>query len=299
MHNFPEIFENKRFIIFGSNGQLGKMFASIFRANSIEYIAYDIEDVDISDYSSLSQLLNSIRADYVINCAAYNLVDNAELNRDLAYMTNTIGPKNISQLSLDYDFKAIHFSTDYVFSGIKNNFYNESDNAEPINFYGETKLQGEKFFLGAASDALLFRTSWVYGEGKQNFIHKLIEWSDKQDTIKVTMDEVSIPTSVNIIAETALKAISQNLKGLYHLTASGYATRYEWAKEVFKLLNKEVILLPVASSEFNLLARRPYFSALSNKKLAKTLKNQFPSWQEDLAEFINNSNYFRQFITNK
>jgi len=298
MHDIPEILHNKRFIILGGEGQLGKKFVELLKSHSIEFTSYDIDDVDIADESSLDDIFNSLRADYVINCAAYNLVDKAEIDRELAYYANTIGPKNIAQLSNKYDFIAVHYSTDYVFSGNKNDFYYETDAVEPINFYGETKLEGERLFLKHSKNSLVFRTSWVYSDGKQNFIHKLIEWSKSQEYLKVTFDEVSIPTSVSLLADATLKALASNLKGTYHLTASGYASRYEWAKEILRLLNIQKIILPATSVEFNLTARRPFFSAMSNSKLERTLKYKLPTWQSDLSNYINNSLFIKSLTKN-
>ena len=169
----------------------------------------------------------------------------------------------------NYKAKLVHFSTDYVFDGSKEGLYTEEDNPNPLNEYGKSKLFGEYFIQEQMEDYLIFRTSWVYGEGKQNFIYKLTGWAKSQEYLKAACDEFSVPTSTRTIVEVTLKAIQQELTGLYHLVNTGYASRFEWAREYFRLRGINKFIYPPYQSNFNLPAQRPRFSAMSNKKYAR------------------------------
>jgi len=182
----------------------------------------------------------------------------------------------------------VHFSSDYVFDGKKKNLYTEEDDTIPLNEYGKSKLFGEKAVLETKSPLLVFRTSWVYGNGKQNFIYKLMEWAKKNDSLKIAEDEISVPTSVRTIAEITLKALEDGLNGLFHLINSNYCSRYEWACEIFKILKKDQPLYPVSSDLFSLPAKRPGFSAMSNAKLKCFY--EINDWKKELNLFLGQNN---------
>ena len=134
---------------------------------------------------------------------------------------------------------------------------------------------------------LIFRTSWVYGEGKQNFIYKLLQWAKDNDCLKIAYDEISVPTSTGTLVTVTLKALEQGLTGLYHLVNSGCASRYEWAKKVFELKGIKKFIYPVSRDVFNLPAERPKFSAMSNDVIKKALNVGIPIWEEELQKFLN------------
>jgi len=183
----------------------------------------------------VKELFYREKPDIVINCAAYNLVDKAEEDYITAYKTNALGVRNLAYLSNKLNAFFVHYSTDYVFDGTKENgLYTEEDTPNPLNEYGKSKLTGERWIVEETENYLLFRVSWVYGRGKQNFIYKLIQWAKNNDYLKIAYDEISVPTSTRTIVEVTLKALDNGLTGLYHLTNSGYASRYEWAKKYLK-----------------------------------------------------------------
>jgi dTDP-4-dehydrorhamnose reductase len=158
----------------------------------------------------------------------------------------------------------------------------------PINEYGKSKLMGEIFLREEIGNYLLFRVSWVYGEGKQNFIYKLLTWTKNNEYLKVAYNEVSVPTSAKTIVDITLKALDNDLKGMFHLTNSGYASRYEWAKEIFRIKKIDKFILPVSKEIFSLPAKRPDFSAMSNRKISQVLNTKIPYWNEKLNEFLKN-----------
>jgi len=265
-----------KYIILGSNGQLAREFLKILKG---EIFAYDIDKLDITDEKSLKECIDSIKADFIINCAAYNNVDKAESDWENAYKVNSLSIKNISLFSQKYKTKIIHFSTDYVFGGNDKKVpYTEEDKPSPVNKYGKSKLEGEKLLIENYENYIIFRVSWLYGDGTQNFPYKFKLWSQKNKELKISTDEISVPTPTKFVAETVIKAL--DIKGAWHLCCSGYASRYEWAQKIAQKEKLNVKIIPALQSDFSLPARRPNFSAMDNKKLSSQISIKFPFWYE-------------------
>jgi len=278
-----------KYLILGKNGQLGKEFLKTLENQKKDVVGLSRLECDITNFDRLNHVLSQHKPDVVINCTAFNLVDDAEKQFWEAVKVNSIAVKNLAYLSNVYKFRLIHYSTDYVFDGKKENgLYTEDDVPNPLNEYGKSKLMGEIFLKEETENYLLFRVSWVYGEGKQNFIYKLLTWAKNNEYLKVAYNEVSVPTSTRTIVDITLKALDNDLRGMFHLTNSGYASRYEWAKEIFRIKKIDKFILPVSKEIFNLPAKRPDFSAMSNRKISQILNTEIPYWNEELNEFLKN-----------
>lgn len=216
-----------KILITGAKGQLAREFIRQFTQKGTEFVDFSREELDVSDFKAVFKIIKEIKPTIVINCAAYNNVDGAEKEKERAFLVNAIGPYNLSVVCSDIKALLIHFSTDYVFDGTKEGLYTEEDEPNPLNEYGKSKLWGERFIQENMENYLIFRTSWVYGEGTQNFLYKLNQWAKNQEYLRIACDEFSVPTSTRTIVEVTLKAIEQGLTGLYHLVNSGYASRFE------------------------------------------------------------------------
>lgn len=276
-----------KYLIAGKNGQLAAAFIRRLSEKSINYLAPEESEFDITDPAKVAEVVSFYKPDVIINCAAYNLVDKAEEEAGKAQKVNVDGPRLLARASKKHNAKFVHFGTDYVFDGAKEDgLYIESDKTKPLGKYGESKLLGEEAVIEETGDALILRLSWVYGEGTQNFIHKLIGWSETNEYLKVVCDEFSVPTYTYTIADVTLKALDEGLTGLYHLTNTGYCSRYEWAKQIFKCLGIEKFIRPVLMDSFELPAKRPGFSAMSNLKLSKKLGIEIPAWDESVSSFL-------------
>ena len=271
-----------RYLILGAGGQLGREFAERLGDRAV---ALERQRCDISDLSALSSVFESLKPRVVVNCAAYNRVDDAEKEFHAAYRVNALGVRNLAFLCRKHGAFLVHYSTDYVFDGQKEGLYTEDDAPNPINQYGRSKLTGEMWLREELEKHLIFRVSWVYGRGRQNFIHKLLEWSKRFGVLRVSCDEVSVPTSARFIVDATLKAVEAGLSGTYHLVCRGYASRYEWARRLFGLLGVEKLVLPVPAETFQLPAKRPRFSAMSPELFATTLGVEPPPWEEELELF--------------
>ncbi len=289
MQNNLACFAKARFLILGGRGQLGREFSRLLEDGGIAYAAYDLQEVDISDIDEMKSAVSAFKPDFLINCSAYNFVDLAESEYDKAYAANSQGPLNIARLSADFKIKAVHYSTDYVFDGAKQSDYSEVDKPNPLNNYGKTKLLGENLFLENSENNLVFRLSWVYGEGQQNFIAKLQNWSEKSNILRIADDEVSVPSSTAFIAENTLLALKATLGGLYHLVPEGNASRYEWAAEIVRLLKLPVELQAAKMDEFSLKAERPKISIMNSGKIQRDLNVCYDIWCTYLSKYLLNS----------
>lgn len=277
-----------KYLITGKNGQLAREFIRRFEAQSIDFIAPDEAHLDITDYAKVIAAVSAYKPDVIINCAAYNLVDKAEQDSRLAFAVNESGPKNLAQAAQTQKAVLVHFGSDYVFDGLKEDgLYTEDDGTNPLNEYGKSKLAGEQQVLKVPGRSLVFRLSWVFGPGKQNFIYKLSEWAKNNEFLKIACDEFSVPTYTDTVVEVTMKALEQGITGRYHLTNSGYCSRYEWAKAALANMGIKKFIRPVSMDIFNLPAKRPKFSAMSNYKLAALLNVPIPAWEEAVKSFLN------------
>jgi dTDP-4-dehydrorhamnose reductase len=276
-----------KFLLIGSLGQLGNEFKHYFQKNNIEFYETDLPTLDVFNLDDVLEIFSNIKPEIVINCSAYNFVDRAEEDRWNPIKVNTIGVKNLAYACEKYDSFLVHFSTDYVFDGEKPTQYTEEDEPNPINFYGLSKYLGEQAISDILDSYLIFRVSWLYGYGTQNFIVKFLHWVEDTDIVRIAIDEVSVPTSTFTVVDAVMKSLDEGLSGLYHLTNSGFASRYEWALEIKKNLGLRINIVPVNSEEFHLPARRPKFSAMSNQKISSDLNIEIPSWREELERFLN------------
>jgi dTDP-4-dehydrorhamnose reductase len=274
------------YLILGSNGQLGKQFKKELTVRGENLFAPEEKDCDITNYDRLARHVEALGPTVVINCAAYNAVELAEQQPDVADLVNSKAVENIATLCGHLGIFLVHYSTDYVFDGKKGDLYSEDDAPNPLNAYGRSKLSGEEALQKHAGDFLLFRTSWVFGNGPQNFIHKFLQWTRKGNQIKLSSDEVSVPTSSADLVSVTLASLEKGLKGLHHLTNSDYASRYELGRYVAKVLSLKNLIIPVPMSTFPSFLQRPSFTAMSNARLQKHLGLTIRDWRSAIDRFF-------------
>jgi dTDP-4-dehydrorhamnose reductase len=277
-----------KYLISGAQGQLALQFQKALKNSDHTLVSFTKEALDISDSRVVNDKITEHNPDVVMNCASYNLVDKAEEDFDTACGVNATGVRNLAVACKNKDILLVHYSTDYVFDGTKEDFYTEEDEPNPVSKYGESKLQGEQLLRQEADNFLLFRVSWVFGEGKSNFLHRLSEWARKNRTLKIVSDQVSVPTYTEDIVNVTMFALNKGLRGMYHLTNSGYASRYEFARYYLEQMEMDNLVMPVTSDYFPSPAKRPYFSAMSNRKLSQALNIDIPDWKLGVERYIKN-----------
>jgi dTDP-4-dehydrorhamnose reductase len=277
---------NKKFLITGSSGQLATEFKAYFSQNDVKHAAPQEKDFDITDVRQLEAVIISEKPDIILNCAAYNQVDKAEEDQETAFKINTQAVENIALLCNKYNVFLVHYGSDYVFDGGKGNLYTESDSPNPLNVYGKSKLRGEEAVIKHLDQYLILRLSWVIGFGSQNFLFKLQGWAKEKAVLQISADEVSVPTYTEDIVGVTLLAIEKRLNGLYHLTNSGYCSRYELAKYFITKMGMDNLVVPVPLSTFPTKATRPVFSAMSNSKISSQLDIAIPEWEYGVDRLI-------------
>lgn len=277
----------EKYFILGSYGQLGSEFRRTLADKGLEFDHADVDTLDITDSSALCQALRATKPTTVINCSAYTQVDLSEANPELAMSVNATAVGVMAEESRRLGARFVHFGTDYVFSGENRSTpYTETDETNPLSVYGRSKLRGEMLAAAAGAEYLIFRLSWVYGLGKQNFIYKLLSWAANRDELNIADDEVSVPTPVGLVAESTLQALGEGMNGLYHLVPDGQCSRFEWALAIMDYYSTNKKLNRVSKDIFNLPARRPSYSVLSNEAVARDSGLKFANWREYLQNFL-------------
>ncbi|MCP4751125.1 MAG: dTDP-4-dehydrorhamnose reductase [Proteobacteria bacterium] len=273
-------------LVLGSAGQLGSDFQRALVRKGLDFSAPDESDCSVTDFEQIGEAIKSIKPAVVVNCAAYNAVDEAEDEPEPAYLINGRAVENLAVLCREANAFLVHYSSDYVFDGGKQDFYREEDTPNPINVYGKSKLSGERAVMANMSDFLIFRLSWVIGNGEQNFLFKLSNWAERNRILRISSDEVSVPTFTEDVINVTLWSMDRGLRGLYHLTNGGYASRYELARHYVERKGLNNVVVPVALSSFETRAKRPMFSVMSNRRISEELGVVIPTWQDALDRFI-------------
>lgn len=282
-----------KYLIIGNKGQLGSHFDRFFKDNSFEYTGLDIQEIDITNQNELFNKFSEIKPKIVINCSAYNLVENAEKDPNPAFKVNFEGVSNIVQACIKNNCFLVHYSTNHVFDGTKKTPYLETDSTNPINQYGKSKLAGEEIIKKELpNNHLIIRTSWLYGEGTQNFIYKFLKRNNEGGELVGVVNEIASPTSTRLLVEITIQAIEEKLKGLYHLSNSGSASRWDWADEILQIIGKPKEIKKVNVEYFNLLAKLPVNATLDCTKISRDLGVTIPNWKEELKLFMKKQNYF-------
>ena len=285
----------RRILLIGKNGQLGwesqRTLATLGEVTAVDY-----PEIDLGKPEKLRDLIRSLAPQLIVNAAAYTNVDKAESEANLARAINATAPAVMAEEAKRLNAGFIHYSTDFVFDGKKGTPYVEMDTPNPLNVYGQTKLEGEGLVQGVGGAYLIFRTSWVYSLRQGGFVTKVLQWARQQETLRVVDDQIGCPTGTRTLAEATAQVIAQGrgeaveylseIAGLYHLAGGGAATRFEWAKAILELdpqrpEQRVKELLPAKTSEFPTPAERPYNTELCCSKIASLNVNISP-WYESL-----------------
>jgi dTDP-4-dehydrorhamnose reductase len=262
-----------KILLLGKNGHVGwELNRTLLSLGEI--IALDIDDLDLTRTHEIRQTVRTIKPNIIVNAAAYTAVDKAEVEQELAMAINGVAPGILAEEAKRCGALFIHYSTDYVFDGTKDAPYKENDKPNPVNFYGISKLAGEKAIQAVDNPFFIFRTSWVYGLRGNNFLLTMKRLAMEKEVIKVVNDQIGSPTWSRLIAEVTAQIIAtktssvlndlkhlQNLSGIYHLTSSGYCNRYTFAMEIIKfftkITKKSVEVKSISSFEYQTKAKRP------------------------------------------
>lgn len=279
-----------KIIVTGAKGQLGSDVILQLEKNGDTAIGADLPELDITDAASVEAFIAESKADGVIHCAAYTNVDTAEGEKDVCRKVNYSGTLNLAESCKRHGIKLLYISTDYVFSGEGNEPFETDSPKVPCNFYGESKLAGEKAVEEICEKYFIVRISWVFGENGKNFVKTMLRLAAERDEIKVVCDQVGSPTYTKDLAKLLCDMISSEKYGVYHATNENYCSWADFAKAIMEYSGKSTKITPIKSSEYKSVAVRPENSRLSKKSLDVNGFERLPSWQDALKRFLQNIN---------
>ena len=291
-----------RILVLGRTGQVGWELQRAL-APLGELVACGRTSVDLSDPASLAESIAEHDPDILVNAAAYTQVDRAEEEHDAAQRINAAAVGEMAEAMAARNGWFVHYSTDYVFDGVKTEPYEETDRTAPLGVYGATKLAGEEAVRAVAGRHLIFRTSWVYAARGQNFVRTMLRLAGERESLRVVADQTGSPTSAELIADVTALAVKQILdrgadadsaSGLYHLTAAGETTWHRLACRVIAQAEQAGSPLscgpadvePIGTADYPTPAKRPANSRLDTSKLRETFGINLPDWRHHVDRTV-------------
>lgn len=301
-------------LLLGANGQLGQTYLAHAEVSDLGRLVPATRDgrlldgtaceqVDLSSSEETMTLLNRVRPSIILNAAAYNAVDQAEDEPEKAFRINRDVVSELGSWAAVNDALVVHFSTDYVFDGRKEQPYAPNDQTNPLSTYGRSKLAGEEALRESGARHLLLRTAWVYSNAGNNFMKTMLRLARERDEVKVVADQHGSPTTTRLIVESSLHALTRiqsspsdrTLLGAYHLVASGSTSWHGFAKAIFDrafelgLITKKPRLEAIMSAEFKSKAHRPSYSVLDNRFFCQAFGVKLPDWHQGLEETLSSA----------
>lgn len=278
-------------LVTGVKGQLGFDVVNELKKRGHTAIGVDIEEMDITDEASVQSTLKDVAPDAVVHCAAWTAVDNAENeeNTQKVYAINALGTKYIAEACRSLNAKMIYISTDYVFDGEGETPWDpDCTDYAPLNYYGKSKLAGERFVAETLEKYFIVRISWVFGKNGNNFIKTMLKLAEKYETLRVVCDQIGTPTYTFDLAKLLVDMVETEHYGYYHASnEGGYISWHEFASEIFRQAGKNVNVLPVTTAEYGVSkAKRPFNSRLEKKKLTEKGFERLPTWQNALGRYL-------------
>jgi dTDP-4-dehydrorhamnose reductase len=294
----------KKILLIGRNGQVGQELVQLFFhqtiASKIKLVALGRQELDLLNAEAIKNAIADLEPDLVINAAAYTAVDKAETEPEMAMAINGIAPGIMAKTVQELGSTLIHLSSDYVFDGDRSTPYLESDPTNPLGIYGQSKLLGEQRIQNHCDRHIILRTAWVYGNrGHGNFVKTMLKLGQERDEIRVVSDQIGSPTWSKDIAATIIQLLTAitlsgdiHFQGIYHYTNSGIASWYDFAVAIFeeaRYLNLPLKIkqtIPIATSDYPTLAKRPAYSVLAGGKLADALGYSSSHWRHSLKQML-------------
>jgi len=276
-------------LITGSNGQLGnEIQSSKTTIEGAKFFYTDVNELDITKGDEVLSFCQKNSINYIVNCAAYTAVDNAEDDIEMASLLNSTAVANLAQAAKECGAKFIHVSTDYVFDGKAHEPYCEDQATAPQSVYGSTKLKGEEAASSILPESVIIRTSWLYSAFGNNFVKTMMRLGADRDSLNVVFDQVGTPTYAADLADAILNIIKQNCKvsGIFHFSNEGVCSWYDFAHSIMKKCELNCKVVPVPSTEFPTKATRPKYSVLNKTHIKDSYSLSIPHWEDALDECL-------------
>lgn len=273
-------------LVTGANGQLGYDVIKQLDSEDINYLGTDRDSLDITNKEQVKRVIGEYNPDVVIHCAAYTAVDKAEDEKELCYLVNVLGTKYVAEACKETDAKMVYISTDYVFDGEGNQPFEVTDKPNPINYYGQTKFEGELEVQKLLNQYYIVRISWVFGVNGNNFVKTMLRLGKEREEVSVVADQVGSPTYTKELAKLLLEMIETDKFGTYHITNEGYCSWYEFACEIFKKSRIDVKVNPIRSEDYPTKVKRPKNSRLSSYAAITANFGTMQNYKEAINEYL-------------
>ena len=279
----------KNILVTGANGQLGMEFRALEKKfPGCQFLFVGKSKLSIENVFSVKEYFNNHVIDFCINCAAYTAVDKAEAEKDVATAINVTAVGNLAAVCKEFNTVFFHFSTDYVFNGRATEPYKETDSTDPVNYYGQTKLQGELAALQNNKNAIIIRTSWVYSSFGKNFVKTMLRLMSEKDQIGVVADQFGCPTHAGDLAAAVMQIIEGEkiIPGIYHYCNEGIISWYDFAMAIKEFSHIACRINAIETTAYPTPAARPHYSALNITKIKNTYSLQAMPWRKSLERCI-------------
>lgn len=275
-----------KILVTGASGQLGYDVCRELERRDMAFCAPTSTEMNITDRDAVMNYISQERPDAVIHCAAYTKVDLAEDESEKCWAVNVDGTQNIAVACREINAKMVYISTDYVFPGTGDQFYEPTDPVGPVNSYGRSKLGGELAVQSLLDKYFIVRISWVFGKNGNNFVKTMLRLAETRTELNVVSDQVGSPTYTADLAPLLCDMVQTERYGIYHATNEGICSWAEFAREIFWLSGKDVTVHPILSSAYPAKAKRPLNSRLSKQCLQDSGFCQLPPWQNALKYYL-------------
>ncbi len=274
-----------KILVTGARGMLGTDVCELL-AEGHDVTGVDIDEFDVASWPDTEKAVRGPAPEVVVHLAAYTRVDDAEDEKDAAFKCNAVGTMNVAKASREAGAHLVYVSTDYVFDGTKETPYLETDITAPINFYGLTKLFGERYASSLNPRHLIVRTSWLFGPNGRNFVDAILERAAAGQALKVVDDQRGCPTYTYHLALGIRAAIEKGIEGIVHMTNSGETTWYELARAALEIAGVQAEIEPVDTSSYTTRAKRPANSVLASLVMEHSGLEALPDWREGLRHHL-------------
>jgi len=277
-------------LVTGANGLLGFEVVNTLESSGHEVVATDVAEgfdhLDITEPLAISDMLSTVRPQWLVNCAAYTKVDDCEENTERAFLLNGRAPGLLARACEEHQASLLHISSDYVFDGMKDEPYSEDDKTNPLSVYGKSKLSGEVAVQEYMERFVIIRPQWLFGPHGPNFVDTILNKAKKGETLRVVNDQRGSPTYSKDLAKAIRYLIECNAQGIFHVCNRGSATWFDLAKKAVELSGLDTEVIPVGTESFPRPAKRPASSVLSTKRFSELTQRVMPPWQISLKDYI-------------
>lgn len=275
-----------KIFVTGATGQLGYAVCRVLCERGIPYCGVSSKELDITDRDAVRQMLRDYRPEAVIHCAAYTDVDQAEDEAEVCWAINASGTQYLAEICREINAKMLYISTDYVFPGTGDVFYKPEDDTNPKNVYGVSKLAGELAVRALLREHFVVRISWVFGENGKNFVKAMVRLARTHAEVNVVCDQIGSPTYTADLAPLLCDMLLTERYGVYHATNEGVCSWADFAREIFRMTQKQVHVNAIPSSAYFVRAERPQNSRLDKGKLEEAGFYRLPNWQDALGRYL-------------